>query len=294
MAERLVIDRRPASAVRQPDRLVVFFHGFMTTPTAYRTVLGALADERTVVVAPRMYRPGPAALAGHPTATQEAAVGASIVDELRRSYSPAELWLAGHSRGGQVAWIVAGDTTPDGLIVVDPVDGGGPKATRLNATATPSSVRQSNPGDRRRRWWSMCPRTGQSQRLRGCSATRGDACRCSRDGPRRPARRPATPTRPPAVPRPRPPRSGSPDRGRADASIPRRSTSTERDDAGRVRRSLTSYGSASQFGVSRSTTTPAWSLAQTGSPSTSTGSVPTSRAADGFPTGLGRGHETRT
>ena len=136
MAERLVIDRRPASEVRQPDRLVVFFHGFMTTPTAYRTVLGALADERTVVVAPRMYRPGPAALAGHPTATQEAAVGASIVDELRRSYSPAELWLAGHSRGGQVAWIVAGDTTPDGLIVVDPVDGGGPKSTRLNATAT--------------------------------------------------------------------------------------------------------------------------------------------------------------
>lgn len=139
MAERLVIDRRPASSgSRLPCRLVVFFHGFMTTPTAYRTLLGALADERTVVVAPRMYRPGPAALAGHPTATQEAAAGASIVDELRRSYHPAELWLAGHSRGGQVAWIVAGDTMPDGLIVVDPVDGGGPKATRLNAAATPA------------------------------------------------------------------------------------------------------------------------------------------------------------
>ena len=138
MVERLVIDRRPASASRPPDRLVVFFHGFMTTPTAYRTVLGALADERTVVVAPRMYRPGPAALAGHPTATQEAAAGALIVDELRRSYGPHQLWLAGHSRGGQVAWIVAGDTMPDGLIVVDPVDGGGPKATRPNATATPA------------------------------------------------------------------------------------------------------------------------------------------------------------
>ena len=138
MAERLVIDRRPVGLSRPPDRLVVFFHGFMTTPTAYRKVLGALVDEGTVVVAPRMYRPGPAVLAGRPTATQEAAVGASIVDELRRSYDPAELWLAGHSRGGQVAWIVAGDTTPDGLIVVDPVDGGGPKATRLNATATPA------------------------------------------------------------------------------------------------------------------------------------------------------------
>ena len=138
MAERLVIDRRPASDARPLERLVVFFHGFMTTPTTYRTLLGALADERTVVVAPRMYRPGPAVLAGHPTATQEAAVGASIVDELRRSYAPHELWLAGHSRGGQVAWIVAGDTMPDGVIVVDPVDGGGPRATRPNATATPA------------------------------------------------------------------------------------------------------------------------------------------------------------
>lgn len=135
MAERLVIDRRGSPS---PDRLVVFFHGFMTTPTAYRTVLGALADERTVVVAPRMYRPGPAALAGRPTATREACAGASIVDELRRFYNPAALWLAGHSRGGQVAWIVAGDTAPDGLIVIDPVDGGGPKATRLNATAVPA------------------------------------------------------------------------------------------------------------------------------------------------------------
>ena len=117
---------------------MVFFHGFMTTPSAYRTVLGALADDRSVVVAPRMYRPGPAVLAGHPTATQEAVAAASIVEELRRSYAPRRLWLAGHSRGGQVAWIAAGETMPDGLIVVDPVDGGGPKSTRLHATATPA------------------------------------------------------------------------------------------------------------------------------------------------------------
>lgn len=138
MSGRLVIDRRPVGSSRPPERLVVFFHGFMTTPTSYRTVLGALADERTVVVAPRMYRPGPAVLAGHPTATQEAAAGVSVVDEVRQSYGPEELWLAGHSRGGQVAWIVAGDAAPDGVIVVDPVDGGGRKATRLNATAEPA------------------------------------------------------------------------------------------------------------------------------------------------------------
>lgn len=139
MGEPLVIDRRGSS--RPPDRVVVFFHGFMTAPTSYRMVLGALADERTVVVAPRMYRRGPGVLAGHPAATQEAAAGVSIVDELRRTYGPAELWLAGHSRGGQVAWIVAGNTAPDGVIVVDPVDGGGPKAARLNATATPAKFK---------------------------------------------------------------------------------------------------------------------------------------------------------
>jgi dienelactone hydrolase len=139
MADRLVIDRRPVGSSRPPERLVVFFHGFMTTPTSYRTVLGALADERTVVVAPRMYRPGPAVLAGHPTATQEAAAGVSVVDEVRQSYGPEELWLAGHSRGGQVAWIVARDTAPDGVIVVDPVDGGGRRSARLNATAEPAT-----------------------------------------------------------------------------------------------------------------------------------------------------------
>ncbi len=47
-------------------------------------------------------------------------------------------------------------------------------------------------------------------------------------------------------------------------------------------------------GVIRSTTTAAWSLAQTCSPSTNTGSVPTRRAEMGFPVGFGRGHETNT
>ncbi len=139
MTARVVIDRRPDGSSRSPERLVVFFHGFMTMPTSYRTLLGALADDRTVVIAPRMYRPGPAVLAGHPTAPQEAASGVSIVDEAFQSYHPAELWLAGHSRGGQVAWIVAGDTAPDGVIVVDPVDGGGPKAVRPKATAEPAN-----------------------------------------------------------------------------------------------------------------------------------------------------------
>ena len=111
----------------------------MTMPTSYRTVLDALADERTVVTAPRMYRPGPAVLTGHPTALQEAVAGVTLVEELRRSCDPGELWLAGHSRGGQVAWLVARDTAPDGLIVVDPVDGSGPRGARPLATTAPAA-----------------------------------------------------------------------------------------------------------------------------------------------------------
>jgi pimeloyl-ACP methyl ester carboxylesterase len=120
------------------DRLVVFFHGFMTSPNSYRQLLEGLAGDRVVVVAPRMYRPGPAALAGRPSATEEAVMAVGVVEQLRHQYRPGDLWLAGHSRGGQVAWLVAGSVEPDGVIVIDPVDGGGPRATRPNATATPA------------------------------------------------------------------------------------------------------------------------------------------------------------
>jgi pimeloyl-ACP methyl ester carboxylesterase len=136
----VIIDGRTGGApsTGPADRLLVFFHGFMTSPRSYRQLLGGLAADGLVVAAPRMYRPGPAALAGRPSATEEAETGVTVVEDLRRTYRPRELWLAGHSRGGQVAWLVAGSVDSDGVIVIDPVDGGGPKATRPNATAMPA------------------------------------------------------------------------------------------------------------------------------------------------------------
>lgn len=54
-----------------------------------------------------------------------------------------ELWLAGHSRGGQVAWRAAGAVPPDGLALVDPVDGAGPR-TRPDASRTaPHGLRRT-------------------------------------------------------------------------------------------------------------------------------------------------------
>jgi pimeloyl-ACP methyl ester carboxylesterase len=138
MADRLVIDHRP-ERTDAPRRLVVFFHGFMQGPNGYRTLLTTMAGDDTVVVAERMYRPGPAALAGRPTAAEEAAAGADLVHRLRHEYRPAEVWVAGHSRGGQVAWRVAGLRSVDGVILVDPVDGAGPREMRPTATASPAT-----------------------------------------------------------------------------------------------------------------------------------------------------------
>ncbi len=116
--------------------LVVFFHGFMTSPRSYGTVLRMVSQDAGVtVIAPEMYRRGLRALAGSPTVIEEAADAAAIVDELRDQLEPDELWLAGHSRGGQVAWLVAQRSAADGVIVIDPVDGVGRRPTTAHATA---------------------------------------------------------------------------------------------------------------------------------------------------------------
>lgn len=126
-------------AIRRTDRpLVVFFHGFMTSPSSYRTVLTMLSTD-ALVVAPRMYRPGPAVLAGRPSVIQEAEAAVGIVERLVSEHGASELWLSGHSRGGQVAWLVAEHVEPDGVIVVDPVDGVGRNPTGLHATARPAT-----------------------------------------------------------------------------------------------------------------------------------------------------------
>ena len=74
---------------------------------------------------------------------------------LRRADAQAgteRLWLAGHSRGGQVAWRVA-QLDPDriaGLFLVDPVDGAGRDGGGPRAAAEP--VRLRLPDDDRRGW----------------------------------------------------------------------------------------------------------------------------------------------
>jgi len=128
--------------------VVVFQHGFMARNESYGEVLHQLATHGFVVVAPQMYEPGLAALLGHPTAAEEASAVAQLLDWLPGGlsvvldYTPAldRVGLAGHSRGGKVAWavLVANSSRAMAIAGVDPVDGtGGPLGTQARVVQGP-------------------------------------------------------------------------------------------------------------------------------------------------------------
>lgn len=119
-------------------RVLVFFHGFMAAPRHYRTLMRHLASHGTTVIAPQLYRQGPMALAGRSTAG-EIGRAIEVVEGARSEFEPTELWLAGHSRGGQTAWGAAESTNPDGVAVLDPVDGSGPRPKAQKVTSLPAA-----------------------------------------------------------------------------------------------------------------------------------------------------------
>jgi pimeloyl-ACP methyl ester carboxylesterase len=127
----------------EPDapvgRAIVFFSGFMVSPWSYRSLFASIVSDRTSIVAPQMYRRRPGVLAGRPSPGEEAEAGIRLVEHVVATRRPDEVWLAGHSRGGQVAWRVAERIDPDGVVVVDPVDGAGRHPTTLTAAAVPAT-----------------------------------------------------------------------------------------------------------------------------------------------------------
>ncbi len=142
----LLVDAGPVDAGRSEPavaRVIVFFSGFMVSPWSYRSLFAAVASDGMSIVAPQMYRRGLGPLAGRPSAIEEAEQGVRVARHVvatRRTAESrsAELWLAGHSRGGQVAWRVAEQVDAHGVVVVDPVDGAGRHPTTLAATAEPA------------------------------------------------------------------------------------------------------------------------------------------------------------
>jgi len=128
--------------------VVVFQHGFMSRNSAYDEILRHLAGHGFVVVAPQMYEPGLGALFGHPTAAEEAVLAAEVLDWLPghlSAFTGVEartdlLGLAGHSRGGKVAWLVlaADPARAQAIAGIDPVDGtGGPLGNQQRVVQGP-------------------------------------------------------------------------------------------------------------------------------------------------------------
>jgi chlorophyllase len=128
--------------------VVVCQHGFITRNEAYSEILTHLASHGFVVVAPHMYEPGLAALLGQPTAAEEALIAAQVLSWLPTGlattlgYSPetGRLGLAGHSRGGKVAWLmlVTDPSRAQAVAGVDPVDGtGGPFGNQARVVQGP-------------------------------------------------------------------------------------------------------------------------------------------------------------
>ncbi|HSO03979.1 MAG TPA: alpha/beta fold hydrolase [Candidatus Limnocylindrales bacterium] len=114
------------------ERVLVLLPGFVIPARSYTGLVSSLVglDPGLRVVVPQLYRIGPGVLTGRYSVAQEARAAADLVAGLARSGVPG--WLAGHSRGGQVAWLAAEileeSARPAGLVLIDPVDNTGPRS----------------------------------------------------------------------------------------------------------------------------------------------------------------------
>lgn len=113
------------------DRMLLFLPGFMTAPAAYDDLLAPVVQAGWDVVVPQLYPRGLGALLGRHTVTEEATAAAAMVRGM--------CVIAGHSRGGQAAWVAAGMSDVAGVILIDPVDGEGRRPAGPTATAQPAS-----------------------------------------------------------------------------------------------------------------------------------------------------------
>ncbi len=115
--------------------ILVFLPGFLVPPAAYRDLLLGVAAGGVTCHVPQLYPRGLSAAAGRQSVQSEAEAAADLVTAL--SGPGRAVWLAGHSRGGQAAWRAAGLCDVAGLILVDPVDGAGPRSAPTTTKRPP-------------------------------------------------------------------------------------------------------------------------------------------------------------
>lgn len=103
---------------------LLFLAGFAVAPRAYTSLLAPVADAGLQVVVPKLYRRGLRVMTGRYSPDDEATAVIAIARNLTE-VGGGPVWLGGHSRGGFVAWLAAPSIEPLGLVLVDPVSGGG-------------------------------------------------------------------------------------------------------------------------------------------------------------------------
>jgi pimeloyl-ACP methyl ester carboxylesterase len=136
------------------ERLLVLLPGFITPARSYAGLVSPLveSDAGLRVLVPQLYGISPGVLAGRYSVEQEASEATQLVADLARP--GVAVWLAGHSRGGQAAWLVAEELEERiplaGLILFDPVDSAGSQsvAARSPRFSTESLVIGAGIGSR--------------------------------------------------------------------------------------------------------------------------------------------------
>ncbi|MCA2980674.1 MAG: hypothetical protein INH41_15150 [Myxococcaceae bacterium] len=142
----------PVTAGTYP--VVQFQHGFLSDRRAYDELLVHLASHGFVVVAPQMYPADgvPLGKAGAPDEARAAGevarwAQAAAATIMGSAADPRPPGLAGHSRGGKVAWwLSAQERFPArALVGVDPVDGRGGPLLSAQPEALPGPLETAPP-----------------------------------------------------------------------------------------------------------------------------------------------------
>jgi chlorophyllase len=120
----------PEEPFRYP--VLIFQHGFTGSIKGYETIFNHIASHGFVIVAPQMYPAGGGMGGTYPTPEEEAALGVQIISWVQENIKDLVpnadaklLGIAGHSRGGQIAYRMALQVPEKvkALSGVDPVDG---------------------------------------------------------------------------------------------------------------------------------------------------------------------------
>lgn len=128
----------PYEEVTVGDRALVLLPGFLSTSAAYSALVAPLREAGYAVEVPALAPGRLALLTGRYTVEDEAVDAAALVRGLVESGQ--RVLLAGHSRGGQAAFLAAGllataGDQVDAVALIDPVDGEGRAPTAPTSTA---------------------------------------------------------------------------------------------------------------------------------------------------------------